>query len=58
MLAGTLSGATVHGRRKSVSQYIQYGIFLITVPNLIVIVLMLIVFGVSLFLSLPEQREK
>lgn len=40
------------------SQYIQYGVFLITVPNLIVIVLMLIVFGVSLFLLLPEQREK
>ncbi len=40
------------------SQYIQYGIFLITVPNLIVIALMLIVFGVSLFLSLPQHREK
>jgi hypothetical protein len=58
MLAGTLPGAAARGRRESMSQTIQYGVFLITVPNLIVIVLMIIVFGVSLFLSLPQHREK
>lgn len=37
------------------AQYIHVGIFLITVPNLIVIVLMLIVFAVAVFVPLPQE---
>jgi len=39
------------------SQYVHVGIVLITVPNLIVIGLMVLVFAVSLFVSLPHERE-
>jgi len=38
------------------AQYIHLGIFLITVPNLIVIVLMLVVFAVAVFVPLPQER--
>ena len=40
------------------SQYVHVGIVLITVPNLIVIGLMLVVFAVSLFVSLPPDRDE
>lgn len=40
------------------SQYVHVGILLITVPNLIVIGLMLLVFAVSLFVSLPPERDE
>lgn len=39
------------------AQYIHIGILLISVPNLIVIVLMLLVFGLALFLKLPQERD-
>ena len=38
------------------AQYIHFGIFLITVPNLIVIVLMLVVFAVAVAIPLPGER--
>jgi hypothetical protein len=37
------------------SQYIQVGIILITVPNLIVIGLMVLVFAVAVALKIPES---
>lgn len=39
------------------SQYVQFGAFLITVPNLIVIVVMLIVFAAGLWLRLPSHKQ-
>ncbi|GAC1447472.1 MAG: hypothetical protein PVSMB4_02940 [Ktedonobacterales bacterium] len=39
------------------SQYIHVGIVLITVPNLIVIGLMLIVFALAVVLSLPQHAS-
>ena len=39
------------------AQYVHIGILLISVPNLIVIGLMLLVFGLALFLKLPHERE-
>ncbi len=39
------------------SQYVQFGAFLITVPNLIVIVVMFIVFAVGLLLRLPSHKR-
>jgi hypothetical protein len=42
-------------RRSAVSQYIHVGILLISVPNVIVIGLMLVVFGLALVLKLPHQ---
>ena len=39
------------------AQYIHVGIFLITVPNLIVIVLMLLVFAVAIAVPLPQERS-
>lgn len=39
------------------AQYIHVGILLITVPNLILIVLMLLVFGVSVAVSLPQEQS-
>ena len=39
------------------AQYIHFGIFLITVPNLIVIVLMLLVFAVAIAVPLPQERS-
>jgi hypothetical protein len=40
------------------SQYVQVGIFLITVPNLIVIGLMLLVFAVAVALKLPQEHAQ
>jgi hypothetical protein len=40
------------------SQYIHVGIFLITVPNLIVIGLMLVVFAVAVALKLPQEHAQ
>jgi hypothetical protein len=40
------------------SQYVHIGILLISVPNLIVIGLMLLVFGLALLYKLPHQREQ
>jgi hypothetical protein len=40
------------------SQYVHVGIILITVPNLILIILMLLVFAVAIFLPLPELHSK
>ncbi len=40
------------------SQYVHIGILLISVPNLIVIGLMLLVFGLALVLKLPHEREQ
>ena len=37
------------------AQYVHFGIFLITIPNLIVIVLMLLVFALAIALPLPQQ---
>ena len=42
-------------RRSIVAQYIHFGIFLITVPNLIVIILMLLVFALAVALPLPQE---
>jgi hypothetical protein len=39
------------------SQYVHLGIVLITVPNLIVIGLMILVFAVSLVVSLPHDDD-
>jgi hypothetical protein len=36
------------------AQYVHLGIFLITVPNLILIVLMLLVFALAVALPLPQ----
>ena len=44
-------------RRNSVAQYIHVGIFLITVPNLIVIILMLLVFAVAIAVPLPQEHS-
>jgi hypothetical protein len=41
--------------RIAMAQYIHIGIFLITVPNLIVIGLMLVVFAVAVAVSLPQE---
>lgn len=40
------------------SQYIHVGIFLITVPNLIVIGLMLVIFAVAVALKLPQEHAQ
>ncbi len=40
------------------AQYIHFGIFLITVPNLIVIILMLVVFALAIALSLPQEQSE
>ena len=40
------------------SQYVQFGIFLITVPNLIVICTMIIVFVNGLLVKLPSHTEE
>jgi hypothetical protein len=45
-------------RRNPVAQYIHFGIFLITVPNLIVIVLMLLVFAVAIAVPLPQEHSE
>lgn len=45
-------------RRTNVSQYVQFGAILITVPNLIVIVTMIVVFALGLWLKLPSHRDE
>jgi fatty acid desaturase len=40
------------------AQYVHIGIFLITVPNLIVIVLMLLVFALAVALPLPQWHTE
>lgn len=40
------------------TQYVQFGAFLITIPNLIVIVVMLIVFAIGLWLRLPSHQQE
>lgn len=37
------------------SEYVQFGIFLITVPNLIVIAVMIVVFIIGLVVKLPSH---
>ena len=39
------------------SQFIHYGIFLITVPNLVVVIAMILVFAVALVVKLPDQHS-
>ena len=39
------------------AQYIHFGIFLITVPNLIIIILMLLVFAVAIAVPLPQEHS-
>ena len=46
-----------HQRRFRMSQYIHVGIVLITVPNLIVIGLMIVVFALAVALALPQHPE-
>jgi hypothetical protein len=41
----------------NMSAYVQWGIFLITTPNLIIIVLMILVFVAALFMALPRNQE-
>ncbi|HEX8996104.1 MAG TPA: hypothetical protein VF812_08740 [Ktedonobacterales bacterium] len=40
------------------SQYVQFGILLITVPNLIVILTMIVVFAIGLVVKLPSDRHE
>jgi hypothetical protein len=40
------------------AQYVHFGIFLITVPNLIVITLMLVIFALAVALSLPQGHTE
>lgn len=39
------------------TQYVEFGAFLITVPNLITIIAMLIVFALGLWLRLPGHTQ-
>ncbi len=43
-------------RINRVSQYIHFGVILITVPNLIMIGMMILVFAAAVFISLPQER--
>ena len=40
------------------AQYIHFGVFLITVPNLIVIILMLLVFALAVAVPLPLEHSE
>lgn len=40
------------------SQYVQVGAFLITVPNLIVIITMIVVFAIGLLVKLPGHKSE
>ena len=40
------------------SQFIHYGIFLITVPNLVVVGAMILVFGIAVVVNLPQDKEQ
>lgn len=56
--AGALSRRTRQSQRSTaVSQYVQLGAFLITVPNLIVICAMIVVFVAGLILRLPGHKQ-
>jgi hypothetical protein len=44
-------------RSTAVSQYVQLGAFFITVPNLIVICAMIVVFVAGLILRLPGHKQ-
>ncbi len=46
------------GRRNAMTQYLQIGIFLITVPNLITIVVMFVLFGLGLWIKLPGHSPE
>ncbi len=39
------------------TQYVELGAFLITVPNLIIIIAMFIVFALGLWLRLPSHTQ-
>ena len=39
------------------TQYVHFGAFFITIPNLIVIIVMLIVFALGLWLRLPSHQQ-
>ena len=39
------------------SQPLEFGIFLITVPNLIVIITMIVVFAIGLLVKLPGHTQ-
>jgi hypothetical protein len=41
----------------SVVQYVQWGWLLITVPNLVVIALMIVVFLIAAFVQLPSHND-
>jgi type IV secretory pathway TrbL component len=43
-------------RIKAMSHYVQFGIILITLPNLIAIVTMIIVFVIGLLVKLPDHK--
>jgi len=43
-------------RINRVSQYIHFGVILITVPNLIMIGMMILVFAAAVFISLPQEH--
>jgi hypothetical protein len=45
-------------RREAMSEYIHVGILLISVPNLIVIGLMVVIFGLALLFKLPHQGNE
>lgn len=38
------------------SQFIHYGIFLITIPNLVVVALMILLFGIAVVVNLPSEK--
>jgi hypothetical protein len=44
-------------RRRAMTQYVEFGAFLITVPNLITIIGMFIVFALGLWLRLPGHQQ-
>lgn len=44
-------------KETTVSQYVQIGAILITVPNLIVIITMIIVFAIGLWLKIPGHSN-
>jgi hypothetical protein len=45
-------------RSGAMTEYVQFGAFLITVPNLIVVIVMLIVFALGLWLRLPGHQQE
>jgi hypothetical protein len=41
-----------------VSQFLQWGIVLITIPNLIVVGLMIVIFALGVAFALPEHKQE